>query len=122
MSNDQLKTLSENGHTIAAHTWDHHMVTKYAAADFDSSWLNQNKNWKRLLVNRLNILLIPLVLWNPAAISEIKNRGYKLAFILSSKRDATEPLYTIRRMLVTRSWTTPGMMKAMNTTFNKPAI
>jgi len=75
------------------------------------------------LVNKpVEYFAYPFGLWNSEAIAAIKERGYKLAFILSSKRDTTEPLYTVRRMLVPGTWTTAGMMKAMRTTFNKPAI
>ena len=122
MSNDQLKTLSESGHIIAAHTWDHHMVTKYAAADFDEQLVKPKQKLEALVNKPVEYFAYPFGLWNPTAISEIKSRDYKLAFILSSKRDAAEPLYTIRRMLVPGTWTTPGLMKAMSTTFNKPAI
>ena len=61
----------------------------------------------------------PFGLWNEAAITEIKNRGYKLAFSLSTKRDTTEPLYTIRRILVPGTWSATGMLKAMRGSFNK---
>ncbi|MGM8360800.1 polysaccharide deacetylase family protein [Flavobacterium sp. ARAG 55.4] len=59
----------------------------------------------------------PFGLWNKEAIPEIKNNGYKMAFILSAKRDSTAPLYTIRRMIVSGNWSTDRMMKAMETTF-----
>jgi hypothetical protein len=42
-----------------------------------------------------------------------------LAFILSTKRDSTEPLHTIRRMIVPGTWSTQGMFTAMRSTFNK---
>lgn len=29
LSKDQIKALSDDGHTIAAHSWDHHNVKKY---------------------------------------------------------------------------------------------
>jgi hypothetical protein len=60
----------------------------------------------------------PFGLWNKEAIPELKKRGYKMAFILSTKRDSTEPLYTIRRMIVPGHWSAQGMLKAMRTTFD----
>ena len=87
MSNDQLKALSESGHIIAAHTWDHHMVTKYAAADFDEQLVKPKQKLEALVNKPVEYFAYPFGLWNPAAISEIKSRDYKLAFILSSKRD-----------------------------------
>src|SRR5438309_6376523 len=35
MSKEQLKQLSDEGHVIAAHTWDHHKVTGYKTDDWD---------------------------------------------------------------------------------------
>ncbi|MEO6231423.1 MAG: polysaccharide deacetylase family protein [Ferruginibacter sp.] len=119
MSKDQLKTLSDSGHVIAAHTWDHHMVTKYTGADWDTQMVKPRKQLETITGKTVEYFAYPFGLWNQAAIPELKSRGYKLAFILSTKRDSTEPLYTVRRMIVPGTWSTPGMMKAMRTTFNK---
>lgn len=119
MSKDQLKTLSDSGHVIAAHTWDHHMVTKYTGADWDTQMVKPRRQLEAITGKTVAYFAYPFGLWNQAAIPELKSRGYKLAFILSTKRDTTEPLYTIRRMIVPGTWSTPGMMKAMRTTFNK---
>jgi hypothetical protein len=40
-----------------------------------------------------------------------------MAFILATKRDSIDPLYTIRRMIVSGNWTTEQMMKATESTF-----
>lgn len=119
MSKENLKALSDSGHVIAGHTWDHHMVTKYAGADWDTQMVKPQRQLEAITGKPVTYFAYPFGLWNQAAIPEIKSRGYKLAFILSSKRDSTEPLYTVRRMLVPGTWSTPGMMKAMRTTFNK---
>ncbi|MEO6721772.1 MAG: polysaccharide deacetylase family protein [Ferruginibacter sp.] len=120
MSKDQLKRLADSGHVIAAHTWDHHMVTKYTGLDFDSQLVKPKLKLENITGKPVAYFAYPFGLWNEAAIPEIKNSGYKLAFILSTKRDSTQPLYTVRRMIVPGTWSTPGMMKAMRTTFNKP--
>src|SRR3970040_847042 len=36
LSKEQIKSLSDSGNVIAAHTWDHHMVTKYAGDDWNT--------------------------------------------------------------------------------------
>ncbi|MEO6868040.1 MAG: polysaccharide deacetylase family protein, partial [Ginsengibacter sp.] len=59
----------------------------------------------------------PYGLWNEAAIPELKKAGFKMAFSLSTKRDSTEPLYTVRRMIVPGQWSTTGVMKSMKQTF-----
>lgn len=119
MSKEQIKNLSDSGHLIAGHTWDHHMVTKYQGADWDTQLVKPRKQLEAITGKSIQYFAYPFGLWNQAAIPEIKSRDYKLAFILSTKRDTTEPLYTIRRMIVPGTWSTNGMLKAMRSTFNK---
>ncbi len=119
MSKEQIKKLSDNGHEIAAHTWDHHMVTKYSGEDWNVQLQKPQQQLEEITGKPVKYFAYPFGLWNQAAFPEFKSRGYELAFILSTKRDSTEPLYTVRRMIVPGTWSTPGMMKAMRTTFNK---
>ncbi|MEO6221041.1 MAG: polysaccharide deacetylase family protein [Ginsengibacter sp.] len=118
MSKEQLKQLSDSGNVIESHTWDHHMVTKYQGADWDTQLVKPKKKIEEITGKPVKYFAYPFGLWNQAAIPEIKSRGYKMAFILSSKRDSAEPLYTIRRMIVPGQWSTPGMLKAMKQTFH----
>lgn len=119
MSKEQIKNLADSGHEIAAHTWDHHMVTKYVGADWDTQLVKPQVQLEAITGKPVKYFAYPFGLWNQAAFPEFKSRGYQLAFILSTKRDSTAPLYTIRRMIVPGTWSTPGMMKAMRTTFNR---
>ena len=121
MSKEQIKNLSDSGHEIAAHTWDHHMVTKYAGEDWNIQLQKPQQQLEAITGKPVKYFAYPFGLWNQAAFPELKSRGYQLAFILSTKRDTTDPLFTIRRMIVPGTWSTPGMMKAMNSTFNKNA-
>jgi len=119
MSAEQIKALADSGHEIAAHTWDHHMVTKYVGAQWDTQMLQPRAKLQGITGKPVKYFAYPFGLWNREAIPEIKSRNYDPAFILSSKRDSLNPLHTIRRMIVPGTWSTPGMMKAMRTTFNK---
>lgn len=118
MSEEQLKELSDSGHVIGAHTWDHHMVTKYTKNDWDSQLVLPQKRLEAITGKPVKYFAYPFGLWNKEAIPELKNHGYKLAFILSTKRDSSAPLHTIRRMIVPGQWTAPGMLKAMKSTFH----
>jgi peptidoglycan/xylan/chitin deacetylase (PgdA/CDA1 family) len=118
MNKDQIRQLSDEGNVICCHTWDHHMVTKYQQADWDIQLVKPQKQLEIVTGKPVKYFAYPFGLWNGAAIPELKKRGYELAFILSSSRDSTEPLYTVRRMLVPGSWSTAGMLKAMKSTFH----
>ena len=117
MNKEQMKQLSDEGNVIAAHTWDHHMVTKYTAAD----WVKQLDEAKQKLIaitgKPVVYFAYPFGLWNKAATVELPLHGIKMAFQLSDKMDAEQPLYTVRRMLVPGSWSTNSMFKFMKGTF-----
>ena len=119
MTKEQIKNLSDSGHVIAAHTWDHHMVTKYQGTDWDIQFSNPKKLLETITGKPMKYFAYPFGLWNKAAIPELEDRGYQMAFILSTKRDSTEPLHTIRRMIVPGTWSTNGMLNAMRATFNR---
>ncbi|HWJ02359.1 MAG TPA: polysaccharide deacetylase family protein, partial [Verrucomicrobiae bacterium] len=59
----------------------------------------------------------PFGAWNKAAIPQLKKAGYKAAFQLTEKRDTTEPLYTIRRMLASGTYEAPALQKWMRANF-----
>ena len=119
MSKDQIKNLADSGNIIAGHTWDHHMVTKYITTDWEIQLTKPQKQLETITGKPIEYFAYPFGLWNEAAIKELKNRGYKLAFSLSTKRDTTEPLFTIRRILVPGTWSITGMLKAMHNSFSK---
>lgn len=119
MTKEQIKNLSDSGNVIGAHSWDHHMVTKYVGADWETQLTKPKKKLEEIIGKPVTYFAYPDGIWNSAAITEIKKSGYKLAFILSTKRDSAEPLYTIRRVIVAGSWSTPGFLKAIQSSFNK---
>ncbi len=117
MSKEQIKELADNGNAVESHTWDHHMVTKYQGEDWNKQFVKPRKTIEDITGKPALYFAYPFGLWNQAAIPELKKAGFKMAFALSTKRDSTEPLYTIRRMIVPGQWSTPGMFKAMKQTF-----
>ncbi len=117
MTKEQIKSLADNGNIIGAHTWDHHMVTKYVDTDWESQLAKPNKKLAEIIGKPITDFAYPDGVWNTAAIPHVKNNGYQLAFILSTKRDTTDPLYTIRRIIVAGTWSTKGFMKALQSSF-----
>ncbi len=118
MSKEQIKDLANKGHEVACHTWDHHMVTKYTGNDWDIQLVKPRKTIEDITGKPVKYFAYPFGLWNKAAIPELQKRDYQLAFILSTKRDSLQPLYTVRRMIVPGTWSAPGMLKAMKSTFH----
>ena len=117
MSKEQIKELAQNGNAIESHTWDHHMVTKYQGEDWEKQLIQPMKKVEEITGKSAKYFAYPFGLWIKAAFPELEKAGYKMAFCLSGKRDSTQPIYTVRRMIVPGQWSTAGMMRAMTKTF-----
>lgn len=118
MSTEQIKILSDSGHAVESHTWDHSMVTKYSGDDWNKQFIQPMQKVEAITGKPAQYFAYPFGLWNKAAIPELKKAGYKMAFILSTSRDSVDPLYTVRRMIVPGQWSVKGMFGAMNKTFS----
>ena len=118
MSEEQIKSLSDDGHVIGAHTWDHHRVTQYRGADWNTQLVKPKAQLEEITGKPVTDFAYPFGLWNTAAIAEIKKSDFKMAYILSAKRDPADPLYTLRRMIVSGTWSTQGMMTAVHSSFH----
>jgi peptidoglycan/xylan/chitin deacetylase (PgdA/CDA1 family) len=119
LTTDQIKDLSDTGNVIAAHTWDHHMVTQYAGDDWNTQLVKPKKKLEDITRKPVDCFAYPFGLWNKEAITKVKESGYKMAFILSTKRDSIDPLYTVRRIIVSGTWSTEGVMRSIKLSFNK---
>jgi peptidoglycan/xylan/chitin deacetylase (PgdA/CDA1 family) len=117
LTKGQVKEISDKGHVVASHTWDHHMTTKYTEAD----WVTQSDKPRALLETitgkPIKYFAYPFGLWNKAATQALKKRGYTAAFQLSAKRDDELPYFTIRRVIADGHWNTKQMFNSINRDF-----
>jgi peptidoglycan/xylan/chitin deacetylase (PgdA/CDA1 family) len=104
MSRDQVKGLSDAGHVIGSHTWDHHNVKKYQGEDWVTQIEKPTKTLQEITGKDIRYFAYPFGLWNPEAIPELKKRGFDGAFVLAEKRDEKDPLFTIRRIIASGYW------------------
>ncbi|MGB8191294.1 MAG: polysaccharide deacetylase family protein [Chitinophagaceae bacterium] len=116
MSREQVKELSDRGHVIASHTYDHHNVRNYTEADWDAQMLKPKQKLESIIGKPVEYFAYPFGEWKREAIPELEKRNYKAAFQLAGKRDSTGPLYTIRRMIVP-AWDGRTMSKWMKHNF-----
>jgi peptidoglycan/xylan/chitin deacetylase (PgdA/CDA1 family) len=119
MTEEQIKNLSDSGHAVGTHSWDHHMVTKYKGADWNIQLAKPKKRVEDIIGKKVDYFAYPDGIWSKEAITELEKSNYKMAFILATKRDSTKPLFTVRRMIVSGNWSTATMLKNMESTFNK---
>ena len=117
MSRDQVKDLSDKGHVIGSHTWDHHNVKQYKGDDWKTQIEKPTQQLMTITGESVKYFAYPFGLWNKEAIPELKKRGLVAAFQLTDKLDQDDPLFTIRRMIVPGDWSASSMMKRMRGTF-----
>ncbi|MBA3947664.1 MAG: polysaccharide deacetylase family protein [Herpetosiphonaceae bacterium] len=104
LSSDQVKQLDQMGMTIAAHTWDHHRVTRYSGDDWKQQITLPTKELADLTGHPIKYFAYPYGLWNTAAFPYLKDAGFLAAFQLSDKMDPGAPLLTIRRIIASGTW------------------
>ncbi|MBA2744912.1 MAG: polysaccharide deacetylase family protein [Flavisolibacter sp.] len=117
MSKEQIKQLSDDGHIVASHSWDHKRVDRLQGNDWMEQFDKPKKQLEEITGKPIEYFAYPFGIWSQDAIPEIKKRGYKMSYILSTKRDSLEPLHTARRMIVSPEWTPQGMVRVMKSTF-----
>lgn len=117
MSKEQVKALSDAGHAIGSHTWDHHNVKKYQGDDWKIQIEKPSKQLEEITGKRIQYFAYPFGLWNPQAIPELKKRGMIAAFQLYAPRDQQDPLFTIRRIIVPGTWSGPTLAARMRSSF-----
>jgi peptidoglycan/xylan/chitin deacetylase (PgdA/CDA1 family) len=117
MSKEQIKELSDKGHVIGSHTWDHNMVTKYTEEDWQKQVSETTEKLEEITGKKVEYFAYPFGLWKPFVIPELQKRNIKAAFQLTAKRDSLQPLYTIRRMIVPGDWDGKRMYKWMKVNF-----
>ena len=119
MTSDQIKQLSDDGHIVTSHTWDHHSVKGYKT---EQDWVTQIEKPKKRIEEITGKPAVdfayPFGLWNPEGIPELKKRGVRSAYILSTRRDPADPLYTIRRIIASGYWSAPGLHRSMMQSFD----
>lgn len=117
MKPEQVKALSDDGHIIACHTWNHENVRKYKEGDWDKQIAQSAKQLEAITGKPVRYFAYPFGAWNKAAIPELKKQNMIAAFQLSTRIDDQDPLYTIRRMIVPGDWSASTMLRVMKRTF-----
>jgi peptidoglycan/xylan/chitin deacetylase (PgdA/CDA1 family) len=117
MNKEQIKQLSDEGNVIASHTWDHHNFKKFTGKDWETQIDKPTKKLEEITGKKIEYFAYPFGLWNAQGLPELKKRGFKAAFQLAEKRDANDPLLTIRRILDSGYWSAKTLSKSIRNSF-----
>lgn len=117
MSKAQIKTLSNEGHVIASHTWNHKNFTEFTDEDWEIQLDKPTKTLETITGKKVEYFAYPYGVWKPETLHKLKEHGFKAAFILSTKRDETNPLFTIRRIIDPGRYTAKNLYQSINKSF-----
>jgi peptidoglycan/xylan/chitin deacetylase (PgdA/CDA1 family) len=117
MSKEQIKALSDAGNVIGSHTYDHKNFKKYTGKDWEEQLDKPTKKLEEITGKKMTEFAYPFGLWNTEGIPELKKRGFKMAFALSTKRDEKEPLFTIRRIIASGYWSPKTLSNSIKNSF-----
>lgn len=117
MTKEQVKDLSEKGHVIGSHTWDHQNVKKYEGTDWETQVAKPKRVLEQITGKPVTYFAYPFGLWNQQAIPQLRNHGVTAAFQLADKRDEHDPLYTIRRIIASGYWNSNRLHRNMEGSF-----
>lgn len=117
MSAAQLKEMSDRGHLIASHTWDHHKVLEYDSAAWKVQLSGSVKTLENITGKPVRYFAYPFGLWSPASFPYLRASGIRGAFILATRRDSTDPLLTLRRINVPGYWNEKAMLQNLKRSF-----
>ncbi len=117
LSSDEIAELSDRGHSIGLHSWDHVMATKY---NDSTIWEKQvyapQKKLEDMIGKPIEYWAYPNGVYNREAAEEL-DKHFKLSFVLLAKRDSVYPLQTIRRMIVP-SDSPERLLRRIESTYN----
>jgi len=118
MTKDQVKELYAAGNVIGSHTWDHHNVRKYQGQDWVIQLDKPTKQLEAITGAPIKYFAYPFGLWNRPALPEVRKRGFLMAFQLADKMDPTDPLMTVRRIIVGGGWSLRTFSTAIHRDFH----
>ncbi|HEX5668648.1 MAG TPA: polysaccharide deacetylase family protein [Chitinophagaceae bacterium] len=118
MKREHVKQLSDEGHVIGSHTWDHMNVKKMEEKDWAIQVEKPSRQLSEITGKPVEYFAYPFGLWNEEVANELDHHGFKAAFQLSEKRDSSQPLYTIRRVIIPGQWDAGRMYKFMKGSFH----
>ncbi len=120
MDKTQLKDLSDKGHVIAAHTWDHQNVKKLSTPEDWKTQLEEPKaKLEEITGKPVRHFAYPFGLWKPESLPEVRKRGYLTAYQLAEKKmDPTDPLMSIRRIIAGGYWSAKTLSGNMRASFH----
>ena len=103
---------------IASHTWNHSNFKKLSTAkDWEIQLDKPTKKLEDITGKPVKYFAFPFGVWSAQNLPQLHKRGFKLAFQLAEKRDPSDPLMTVRRILDSGYWTVKNLSNSLRHSF-----
>ncbi|WP_231427574.1 polysaccharide deacetylase family protein [Pedobacter sp. Leaf250] len=119
MTKENIKQLSDEGNTIASHTYDHKNFAHFTDEDWKTQIDEPTKKLEEITGKKVEYFAYPYGVFKASNLHKLKEHGFKAAFILSTARDENYPLYTIRRIIDPGRYSAKNLYYSINKSFNK---
>jgi peptidoglycan/xylan/chitin deacetylase (PgdA/CDA1 family) len=119
LSSEEIRALSGDGNTIACHTYDHPLLTRLPNTDWSREIDEPKRLLEKITGKPVDYFAYPYGAWNEKAVEELKERGIKAAFQLSEQQSVRDPLFTIRRIMVSDAWSVAKLNDEIHFAFNQ---
>jgi peptidoglycan/xylan/chitin deacetylase (PgdA/CDA1 family) len=113
MNQTEIKSLSDRGHIIGCHTWDHHKITDYKKDDWQLQLSKPKQQLEKITQKPVTYFAYPYGVFNRAAADSVKRRGYTSAYTVYGKADNRLPLFTLPRIIAKNLGTTDDFLKSI---------
>lgn len=119
MTKENIKQLSDEGNTIASHTYNHKNFAQFTDEDWKTQIDEPTKKLEEITGKKVAYFAFPYGVYKSSTLHKLKEHGFKAAFILSTARDENYPLYTIRRIIDPGRYSAKNLYYSINKSFNK---
>ena len=113
LSADLIRALSDSGHIVGAHSYDHPDLRHIDASALDIQISEPVIKLEHITHKNVEYFAYPFGAWNDTIITVLRQAGMKGAFQLGGASSKECPEYTIKRMLVSGDWTPAKLIKQM---------
>jgi peptidoglycan/xylan/chitin deacetylase (PgdA/CDA1 family) len=113
----QIQALDRSGMTIGIHTWDHHPVTGYTAADWQVQLIGAKTTLEHIVGHPVPWFAYAYGTWNTAALPHLAAGGVLMAFQLAGQNSATMPMLSVRRIMPSPYWGMPTFANQISAQF-----
>lgn len=117
LSSSQIKQLSQAGYVIGSHTWNHPNLQYQQQTQWHRQMESPKKELEAIIGKPVDCFAYPYGAWNENVLVELSKEGFVTAFQLTNKGSKSNPLLTIRRIMVNGNWLPSTLLKKMKTTF-----